>query len=80
VQPTLGTFVQATPGTFVQTTTYLIVHNTSSSSIPTTIAFVQGLYDHVDNGIVAASHHDLPPEEVQRDLTGRVIIRHFGRG
>ena len=79
VQPTNGTFVQATPstfvqttlGTFVQTTPYPIVHTTSSPSILTTVGFVQGLSDHVDHGATVASVHDLPPEEVQRDPTGR---------
>ena len=77
---TSGTFVQPTPGTFVQTTPYPIVHTTSSPSVPTTAGSVQGLSDHVDHGATAASEHDLPPEEVQRDPTGRVIIRILGRG
>ncbi|KAK8473385.1 hypothetical protein PHAVU_001G114880 [Phaseolus vulgaris] len=80
VQPTPGTFVQTTLGTFVHTTPYPIVHTTSSPFVSTTVGSVQGLFDHVDNGATAASKHDLPPEEVQRDPTGRVIIRLLGRG
>ncbi|KAK8470354.1 hypothetical protein PHAVU_004G119050 [Phaseolus vulgaris] len=80
LHPTSGTFVQPTPGTLVQTTPYPIVHTTSSSSVPTTTGSVQGLSDHVDHGATAASEHNLPPEEVQRDPTGRVIIRLLGRG
>ena len=80
LHPTSGTFVQPTPGTFVQTTPYPIVHTTSSSSVSTTTGSVQDLSDHVDHGATAASEHNLPPEEVQRDPTGRVIIRLLGRG
>jgi len=80
LQPTPGTFVHTTPGTFVQTTPYPIVHTTSSLSVPTTVGSVQGLSDHVDHGVVIASEHDLHLEEVQRDPTGRVIIRLLGRG
>ncbi|KAK7335171.1 hypothetical protein VNO80_26947 [Phaseolus coccineus] len=80
VQPTPGTFVQTTPGTFMQTTPYPIVHTTSSPSVPTTAGSVQGISDHVDHGATAASEHDLPPAEVQRDPTGRVIIRLLGKG
>jgi len=80
VQPTFGTFVQTTPGTFVQTTPYPIAHNTSSPSVLTTAGSVQGLSDHVDHGATAASEHDLPPEEVKCDPTGRVIIRLLGSG
>ena len=80
MQPTSGTFVQPTPSTFVQTTPYLIVHTTSFSFVPTTVGSMQGLFDHVDHGATAASKHDLHPEEVQRDPTGRVIIRLLGIG
>jgi len=61
LQSTPDTFVQPTPNTFVQTTTYPIVHTTSSPSVPTTVEFVQGLSNHVNHGVVAASEHDPPP-------------------
>jgi len=41
---------------------------------------LQGLSDHVDHDAAAASEHNLHPEDVQRDPTGRVIIRLLGRG
>jgi len=64
----------------MQSTPYSIVHTTFSPSVLTIVGSVQGLSDHVDHDVAAISKDDLPTEEVQRDPTGRVIIRLLGRG
>ena len=64
-------FTQVTPVPIVDPTLGCSAH--ASPSVPP-------LGDDGDHATVVPSHHEMPPDEVRRDPSGRVIIQPLGKG
>ena len=78
MQPTPSSFVHHTPFGFLKPTLVPSIHAISNSTVHSPLFHL--VYPTV--GLLQQPHvvHDLHPDEVHRDLSGRVIIRPLGKG